>query len=324
MWYAYRNTFQKVIAVLPIKVSSPSLPVLPVLPVCSGLLSRHAVPTLECALPAVPWLGCDAVARPERGGGLGGGVPAVQPGPVHSAGCDQGARVGRPRDWSGQRVLSSVQCAGRCSGQTQPRGHLQSRERLSTEPSWSNWDYWEGLTGTLGSQSCCRSLITRWKRDSEGRKVLHPGSKKYILQFVSIKRKDCGEWAIPGGMVDPGEKVSVTLRREFGEEALNALQQTEEQRERLKQQITELFNSSSFQVYKGYVDDPRNTDNAWMETVAVNYHDDSGSSVAQLPLEAGDDAGKVAWVEIDSTLRLYASHARFLEIIARERGAHWE
>lgn len=33
----------------------------------------------------------------------------------------------------------------------------------------------------------------------------------------------------------------------------------------------------SFQVYKGYVDDPRNTDNAWMETVAVNFHDEAGN-----------------------------------------------
>lgn len=32
------------------------------------------------------------------------------------------------------------------------------------------------------------------------------------------------------------------------------------------------------QVFKGYVDDPRNTDNAWMETVAVNFHDESGIS----------------------------------------------
>lgn len=30
------------------------------------------------------------------------------------------------------------------------------------------------------------------------------------------------------------------------------------------------------QVYKGYVDDPRNTDNSWMETVAVNFHDETG------------------------------------------------
>lgn len=26
------------------------------------------------------------------------------------------------------------------------------------------------------------------------------------------------------------------------------------------------------QVYKGYMDDPRNTDNAWIETVAVSIH----------------------------------------------------
>lgn len=38
----------------------------------------------------------------------------------------------------------------------------------------------------------------RWKVDAKGAKVLHTVSKKPILQFVSIKRKDCGEWAIPG------------------------------------------------------------------------------------------------------------------------------
>ena len=42
-----------------------------------------------------------------------------------------------------------------------------------------------------------------------------------ILQFVSIKREDTGEFAIPGGMCDPGENVSQSLKREFGEEALN-------------------------------------------------------------------------------------------------------
>ena len=30
---------------------------------------------------------------------------------------------------------------------------------------------------------------------------------------------------------------------------------------------------------RGYVDDPRNTDNAWMETVAFNFHDPSGQEV---------------------------------------------
>ncbi len=33
-----------------------------------------------------------------------------------------------------------------------------------------------------------------------------------------------------------------------------------------------------FQVYSGYVDDIRNTDNSWMETVAMNFHDETGGS----------------------------------------------
>lgn len=40
---------------------------------------------------------------------------------------------------------------------------------------------------------CCR-----WKRDRSGNKVAHPVTGKNILQFVAIKRRDCGEWAIPG------------------------------------------------------------------------------------------------------------------------------
>ena len=59
-------------------------------------------------------------------------------------------------------------------------------------------------------------------------------------------------------------------------------------------------------VYRGYVDDPRNTDNAWMETVcslhanseprcaqeALLFHDESGAA-STLPLHAGDDAVNV-------------------------------
>ena len=33
----------------------------------------------------------------------------------------------------------------------------------------------------------------------------------------------------------------------------------------------------SLQVYEDYADDPRNTDNAWLETIAINYHDEDGS-----------------------------------------------
>jgi ADP-ribose pyrophosphatase len=42
-------------------------------------------------------------------------------------------------------------------------------------------------------------------------------------------------------MVDPGENVSVTLKREFGEEALNSLEIEEEKRQKLQKRISEFF-----------------------------------------------------------------------------------
>ena len=36
---------------------------------------------------------------------------------------------------------------------------------------------------------------------------MNESTGKPILEFVCIQRRDTGIWAIPGGMVDPGEKV---------------------------------------------------------------------------------------------------------------------
>lgn len=82
-----------------------------------------------------------------------------------------------------------------------------------------------------------------------------------------------------------------------------------------------LFKNHGLQIYAGYVDDPRNTDNAWMETVAVNFHDDTGEAFNRVKLQAGDDAGAVTWMEINKHLQLYASHAEFIRSVAEKRGA---
>lgn len=42
-----------------------------------------------------------------------------------------------------------------------------------------------------------------------------------------------------------------------------------------------------------------------------------------LPLEAGDDAGVVKWVDISEKLELYASHSYFIKLVTEKRGAHW-
>lgn len=83
------------------------------------------------------------------------------------------------------------------------------------------------------------------------------------------------------------------------------------------------FFKTGEEIYKGYVDDPRNTDNAWMETVAMNFHDNTGENVGKFQLKAGDDAKDIDWIDINNNLKLYASHVNFIEIVAKKRKAHW-
>lgn len=160
----------------------------------------------------------------------------------------------------------------------------------------------------------------RWKRSDDGKVIEKEGKK--VLEFVCIERTDGGGWAIPGGMVDPGEEVSLTLKREFGEEAMNSEGVSAEEKAAIEAQVAKLF-AGGAEVYRGYVDDPRNTDNAWMETVAVNFHDETGETFSKFKLHAGDDAGKVKWMEISAGLKLYASHATFVKNACEKLNAHW-
>lgn len=174
--------------------------------------------------------------------------------------------------------------------------------------------------GRWGSNKAADPIVTRWKRDAFGNKVFDPITNKPILQCVLIKRKDNGEWAIPGGMVESGESVSETLLKEFGEEAMNSLEMTEEEVIEMKESLAFAF-KHGIEVYKGYVDDPRNTDNAWMETVAMNFHDEDGTLFAMFKLNAGDDAVGVKWVDLENDMPLYASHSDFVRTTMAIHGA---
>ena len=256
-----------------------------------------------------------------------------------------------------------------------------------------------GLLGKWGANHAADPIVTRF----------HPQTGQ--LQVVAIQRKDTGQWAIPGGMVDPGENVSVTVKREFTEEAGAIADEAERQEfldmteelfsngkqvlrnalpERTFFDLTVLprrsslrlacvlvrsvsvelttrlcrrvgrcvsgcqahtcsrahahtptprararctshttfsilfassphplsFPLSRIQVYRGYVDDPRSTDNAWMETTAFHFHC-SDKIAAKLPLKAGDDAGQVMWLDVsmanETYSNLYGAHRALID-----------
>jgi ADP-ribose pyrophosphatase len=141
-----------------------------------------------------------------------------------------------------------------------------------------------GLLGKWGPNYAADPIITRLNTNSG------------VLEMLAIERKDNGQWAIPGGMVDKGEEVSRTLSRELLEETGVTLSM-----------------ERGVMTYQGYVDDPRNTDNAWMETTAKHLHLSTEIS-EKMNLLAGDDARAVQWLPLllENIQELYASHCSLI------------
>ena len=146
---------------------------------------------------------------------------------------------------------------------------------------------------------CGRGLLGRWGRNQAGDAMLtslDPETGR--LQLLVIERKDSGQNALPGGMVEEGETTEATVARELFEET-----------------GANLDFAIATLVFTGVVDDPRNTDNAWMETTVLHKHLATAERTA-MHLQAGDDAKVVRWADVNKQLisSMYASHGDFVRM----------
>ncbi|XP_076975263.1 transient receptor potential cation channel subfamily M member 2 isoform X2 [Tamandua tetradactyla] len=175
-----------------------------------------------------------------------------------------------------------------------------------------------GRTGLRGRGSLCffgpnhalHALITRWRRNQDGA-VCRRGIKK-MLEVLVVGLSGSELWALPGGSREAGEALPRRLKALMQEEFWPSL-------ENLLKQGTE--------VHRGYVDDPRNTDNAWVETVAISVHfqDQNDVELRRLSshMQAREPEVSVQWQVVDGALPLYASHGAILHKAASLLGAHY-
>lgn len=87
--------------------------------------------------------------------------------------------------------------------------------------------------------------------------------------------------------------------------------------------ITRFFDDNFKEISALYVDDYRNTDNAWIETTAFNAHDETGKVVANLHFKAGDDANDVMWMDVNENIELHPAHRKIVKKIVDLLKAHW-
>ena len=145
-----------------------------------------------------------------------------------------------------------------------------------------------GLLGKWGPNHAADPVITRYD----------PATGD--LEVLLIKR-DGGEWAIPGGMVDATDpNISAAAARELEEETGSKVSM-----------------GDAKEIYRGIVRDPRNTDNSWMETVVLHKHlSNELSLMAAQNLQAHDaqEIKKIRWTKWNDPRmsQLYASHTDFI------------
>lgn len=105
-------------------------------------------------------------------------------------------------------------------------------------------------------------------------------------KLLLIKRGDTGEWALPGGFVDKTDTSPLDAAiREAQEEAGITIE------------------ANAPLIFRGIVDDPRNSETAWIETSAYLFSGNATESVT-----GSDDAQDAQWHDLNDLPLLYASH----------------
>ncbi|XP_042315429.1 transient receptor potential cation channel subfamily M member 2 isoform X2 [Sceloporus undulatus] len=168
----------------------------------------------------------------------------------------------------------------------------------------------QGILRFFGPNHALHPVVTRWRRNMDG--SIYRKSLKKMLEVLVVKFPFSDHWALPGGSLEPGEalpqKLKRVLRREFWP------------------QFQKLLNQGT-EIYKGYVDDPRNTDNAWIETVAINVHFEDQNDVEMKRMNSflqGCDLEVTArWQVVDKRVPLYTNHKELLQKASVLLGAYY-
>nr|XP_046260808.1 transient receptor potential cation channel subfamily M member 2 [Scatophagus argus] len=153
-----------------------------------------------------------------------------------------------------------------------------------------------GMTGRgalnhLGPNLNVDLVLTSWR-----------DSKRSALEFLVVYDESQGTFALPGGPVQSAENLPVNLKQTLGKKLY----------EKLNEKVSE-----GTKVFEGYVDDCRNTDNAWVETTVLNIHLDRTSQlIVDISNMVVSSHGSLQWQEVSSRARLSSDQRESLGLVA--------
>uniref|UniRef100_A0A8D0HF20 Transient receptor potential cation channel subfamily M member 2 n=1 Tax=Sphenodon punctatus TaxID=8508 RepID=A0A8D0HF20_SPHPU len=191
-----------------------------------------------------------------------------------------------------------------------PPFYSADKMETSMNPMGRTGLHGQGILRFFGPNHALHPVVTRWRRNVDG--SIYRKSLKKMLEVLVVKYPMSDYWALPGGSLEPGEvlphKLKRVLRREFW------------------LQFQKLLNQGT-EIYKGYIDDPRNTDNAWIETVAINVHFEDQHDVEMKRmnsfLQGCDLEVTIRWQVVNKRIPLYINHKELLQKASALLGTYY-
>ncbi|XP_066542040.1 transient receptor potential cation channel subfamily M member 2-like [Hoplias malabaricus] len=146
-----------------------------------------------------------------------------------------------------------------------------------------------GSLKSLGPNHTLDTVITRF----EG----------HMLKYLTVWEETAQCWTFPGGPAHPGELLPLRLETTLGKKLFQKIKAEVESGTGVKE------------VFRGYVDDSRNTDNAWVETIVITVHLDWKSLLRGDGCEMSSP--ELQWQEVSSRTAVYPYQQEALRTIAQ-------
>jgi len=191
-------------------------------------------------------------------------------------------------------------------------------------------------------------IVTRWKRDNNGIKIVREGS--YMLEMVAIKKaRGEAEWAIPevkrnlpnsklsiDDTVDPTSPIIAHAFNEMNKRS----DVTDPEFKMLEQNIHDMLNEVGVEargegeaakfgmngprvIYAGRMGDDDTRGERFM-TVKVEWFHDDGNLFDAFDLKhAKEPAVEVAWIPVHTDMDLCGEQEQLLEYVAHKSDAYW-
>ncbi|XP_076026101.1 transient receptor potential cation channel subfamily M member 2-like isoform X2 [Genypterus blacodes] len=151
-----------------------------------------------------------------------------------------------------------------------------------------------GALSCLGPNLNVDLVLTRWR-----------DSKRSVLEFLAVWDESQAAWALPGGPVQSGENLPVMLMKVLDQKLYETINTNIKEGTKVKQ------------VFEGYVDDSRNTDNAWVETTVLTFHLDRTSPFMDTVATSHGSSQTVQWQEVSGKAQLCSNQRDNLRLIAK-------